>query len=264
MIEQGTRGDANKIIWQEPSYSLTASGGLKKTITGSGNHADCQALIDPLGQDGWDVDVTPIQGGPRSNISASIISCIAAIGSASGIGAGGDPDLSVQVSWEVDCQVGFVDVADSTVFKRYLNTFTTGVAQVVVSLRILEAAKEMATKFTHVLYDALPNDTEKAFAYDIAGQASIYQEQPVLRRIAVYPRTTTTRFPDWDNAGFVFTTAQLDAYTDAPSALLGTLHADATWLMIPDTMVFEADGRVTITGHWLFGIYPIHQNPPKV
>jgi|GEM_PF-4684616 len=264
MIEQGTRGDANRIVWQEPSYELTASGGLKKTITGSGNHADCQALIDPLGQDGWDVTVTPIAGGPRSTITANIISCIAAIGSTPGIGSGGNPEISIQVTWEVDNQFSYVDAADSTAFKRYLNNFTTGTAQIVVSLRIHEAAKEMATKFTHVLYDGLPNATEKGFAYDIAAGASVLQNQPVLRRTAVYPRTSTTRYPDWDNAGYVFTTAQLDAYTDAPNAILGTLPADATWLMIPDTLVYESDGRVTISGHWLFGLYPVHQNPPKI
>jgi hypothetical protein len=232
-IEQGTSG----AIEQAESYSFTP---FEQTLTETwvGNHAAVQALVSTYQGLGYSGSVTPLQG-PKSSITASKII------------AG-----SLETRWGLDTQFAIVDALDSRKFHIYLDGLPSDTARAASQARIQLAASQLAEGVT-TEHDALASTDEKAWARDAGFNKGYPEVSAVLTRKNMYP-VDTAYVTDWADIGKVWTTAQIDALTSAPSAIVGTLPSGRVWLMTPGGIDDDSQGRYIVTTHWVYGRYPSH------
>lgn len=232
IIEQGTGG----AIGQASSFEFTPTT-VSETEEVVGNHSDIYALVDSYRTNGWSGSVTPEGESPKSRLVARRVI--------------DDDSLAL---WSLDVQWSAVEAKESDKFWDYLDGLADDAARAAALSAITAAVTELATGVT-TKYTALANSTQKSWALEIFGGRAIYQPAAVLRRSYTYP-PNTAYVNDWTDANKVFTKAQLDALTDAPSAIIGTLPTGSYWLMTPAGIERDSDGRITINTHWIQGRYP--------
>lgn len=233
MIEQGTSGE----IEQAESYSFTP---FEQTLTETwiGNHADVAGLVTTYQGLGYSGQVSPYAG-PKSVITASKII------------AG-----SLETRWGLDTQFAIEDAKDCLAFHQYLDGLASDALRAAAIANISVAAAAFIDGDSS-LHDALADSTQKAWCRDFALNKGYPQVSAVLRRTNIYP-IDTAYVADWTDVGKVWTTAQINALTSAPSAIIGTLPSGRYWLMTPAGIDDDSAGRYIVNTHWIYGRWPSH------
>lgn len=238
-IQQGTSG----AIQQTTSWSFSPSGETE-TVSYIGDHSTLWGMVGTYRAAGWNGNVTPVAG-PKSILTATRIAV-----------------ASLTTTWELDVQWSTVEAEDSDKFWEYLDGLASDTLRAASIAQIKAAADEIRSEGTYTLFSALPNSTEKSWCLDISVGKGVYQPAAVLRRVNAYPRNTSY-VNDWADAGKVWTKAQIDALTSAPSAYVGTLPTGSKWLMTPAGASTDGEGKINFTTHWVMGRYPTHSYTAK-
>ncbi len=233
MIEQGTAGE----IAQQVSYNFTP---FEQVLTVSyvGNHADVEALVSTYQADGYSGTIQPYSG-PKSIITGSKL-----------------VTGSLETRWGLDTQFEIAEARDSNSFNLYLDGLASDTLRATAIADITAAAAAFADG-NGALHDALADSTMKAYCRDFALSKGYPQVTAVLRRTNIYP-VDTAFVADWTDVGKVWTTAQINALTSAPSAIVGTLPSGRYWLMTPAGIEDDNSGRYIVNTHWIYGRWPSH------
>jgi hypothetical protein len=242
MIEQGTSG----VIWQNPSFTATATG-FEKTIKAVGNQIDCEDLLISYQAAGWRCTVVPIEGTPKSVFTATIGTLDPA-----------SPDADIVTTWELDVQWSLVDLKSSRVWIEHLQTLGWYEDAATELNLVMASADEMKTSHTQVLFASLTSD-QKSWSLDFANDATQWEPAAVLRRTNVYSALTTWA-NDWTDVNKVWTKDQLGSPpTSVPTAIIGTLPTGSLWLMTSAGITYDSNGKITVVTHWTQGTYPSHR-----
>lgn len=233
MIEQGTAGE----IAQQVSYNFTP---FEQVLTVSyvGNHADVEALVSTYQADGYSGSIQPYAG-PKSIITGSKL-----------------VTGSLETRWGLDTQFAIEDAKDSLAFHQYLDGLASDTLRA-LAIADISAAAAAFIDGDPSLHDALSDSTQKAWCRDFALNKGYPQVSAVLRRTNIYP-VDTSYVSDWTDVGKIWTTAQINALTSAPSAIVGTLPSGRYWLMTPAGIDDDANGRYIVNTHWIYGRWPSH------
>lgn len=105
---------------------------------------------------------------------------------------------------------------------------------------------------------ATADSTYKAWAWDVATDATVQEPTAVLRRTITWPAGSSSTTANWTDVNKVWTTAQINSLASPPPAICGTLPT-AYWLMLSDEADYGADGRFTASTIWVSGTYPTHR-----
>lgn len=248
MSQQGTINLSTSIQWDESTLTFGPDG-FRTTISGTGEHDLCKAEAVILQAGGYEGQVAKHQG-PLSRITATISTLDP-----------NNPDADLVTRWDLDIQWSNVPAANSQAFLDYIDA--NGGKYGTTMRDILAAVEQYRTDGTWTLLDAL-GSTPKAWAFDIINGETVYEPDAVLSRRNSYPATTTNT-ADWTDVKSVFTTAQLLALADPPSAIVGTLES-GYWLKTSAGSSWAADGRYEVATHWIYGSatrYPTHRYTRK-
>ncbi len=235
MSQQGTTG----VIQQATSYSGDPRG-VTTTVSFIATHADALTQFNTYRGAGWQTTLNPISGSPRSVMTATVRN---------------ESDTVITI-WELDVQWAQVGARDCRKFYAYLATLADDTARGAKVTAIYAAVKQMEADAATTLFDAL-SSTDKLWALSFIRDDVVWEPSAVLRRVNQYP-SFTTQTADWVDVDKVWTKAQIDALTSAPTAIVGTLPAGSYWLKTSAGMAYAENGSFTVTTHWVYGNYPSH------
>ena len=232
-IKIGTSG----LIQQPTAYSFTPSGGQIATYRYTGTHAEVAAEYNTQVGNFKEVQINPLDGG-RSELVISV-------------------PTGVQQSWEVDIQWNERASGQSAAFRDWFDGLSTDSErfQFVADVEFIRSGE--ASTADPAGWGAA-DATYKAWAWDLASEATIQEPTAVLRRTITWPAGDDTTTVNWTDVNKVWTTAQITSITDPPPSICGTLPT-AYWLMLSDQAEYGVDGRFTATTMWVSGTYPTHR-----
>ncbi len=235
MSQQGTTG----AIQQATSYSGDPRG-VTTTVAFIGTHADAATSFNTYRASGWQVNLSPISGSPRSLMTATVR----------------NEDDEVVSIWELDVQWTQVSAEECRKFYAYLGTLADDNARGAKLAAIFQAVDEIRNSHASTIFAAL-GSTDKLWALSFVRGDVVWEPSAVLRRVNQYP-SFTTNTADWVDVDKVWTKAQIDDLTDAPAAIIGTLPTGSYWLKTSAGIAYAENGSFTVTTHWVYGNYPSH------
>lgn len=234
MSQQGTTG----LIQQASTYTSDPRG-ITTTLSWIGTHSDAYNQMLTYRSAGWQANVMPMSGTPRSVVTATVR----------------NEDDTVETIWELDVQWQKVDVEQSQSFNAYMDTLASDTDRAAKIAELQDAADEVLKSYATTKFDALGSD-DKKWCLSIIRNDAVDEPLAVLRRVNQYP-SFTTKFADWTDVNKVFTSAQITS-ADPPSAIVGTLPTAYYWLKTSGGVQYAQDGSFTVTTHWVSGRYPSH------
>lgn len=232
-IKIGTSG----LIQQPTTYLFTPAGGQIATYRYIGTQSEVETEYNNQVGDKTEVFINTLPGG-KAELVINV-------------------PTGAQESWEVDVQWNDKAPEASNKFRTWFDALSTETERFqfwedVEYIRNGTAASTSPAGF------AGATSTYKAWAFDCAHGEPVQEPVAVLRRTISWPAGSGSYTVNWTDVNKVWTTAQINALTSPPSAIMGTLPT-AYWLMLSDSAEYGADGRFTASTIWVSGTYPTHK-----
>lgn len=230
-IKIGTTG----LIQQPTTYSFTPAGGQIATYRYIGTQSEVETEYNNQVGDLTEVFINTLPGG-KAELVINV-------------------PTGAQESWEVDIQWNDKPPEASNKFRTWFDALADTATRVTFWSDVEELRSGAGT--TPSGFDA-QSSTYKAWAWDIVNGEGVQEPVACLRRTISWPAGSGSYTVNWTDVNKVWTTAQINALTSPPSAIMGTLPT-TYWLMLSDSAEYGADGRFTASTIWVSGTYPSHK-----